>query len=103
MASKPRPIPEGYHTATPYLIVRGAAAALEFYTKASGATDVDAVVQRAVAAGAQVKRPVTDQFYGDRAGTVEDPFGHAWHIHTHTEDLTPEELAKRAKAARGGA
>ncbi|HEX7902220.1 MAG TPA: VOC family protein [Planctomycetota bacterium] len=58
--------------------------------------DVDAVFARAVAAGAKVLRPVADQFYGDRAGGLEDPFGHVWHVATHKEDLTPEEIAKRA-------
>jgi PhnB protein len=143
-----KPIPEGYHSLTPYLICDGAAKAIEFYKKAFGAKetlrmpspggkighaeikigdsmlmladehpemdargprtiggspaslvlyvkDVDAVYARAVAAGAKEKRPVADQFYGDRAGTVEDPFGHTWHIHTHTEDLTSEEIARR--------
>src|SRR4051812_20378147 len=128
-----RPIPEGYHTATPYLIVKGAAAAIDFYKKAFGATelmrladpggrvghaevkigdspimladefpemgsrspqtlggspvgialyveDADAVFNAAVAAGAKVKRPMADQFYGDRTGTVEDPFGHVWTV-----------------------
>ncbi len=61
--------------------------------------DVDALFARAVAAGATVLRPLADQFYGDRSGTVEDPFGHKWTLSTHTEDLTPEEMAARAKAA----
>jgi PhnB protein len=60
--------------------------------------DVDATVEKAVAAGAKLTRPVKDQFYGDRSGTLEDPFGHVWHVSTHIEDLTPEELAKRAAA-----
>ena len=63
--------------------------------------DVDRVVAQAVAAGAKITRPVKDQFYGDRNGTVEDPFGYAWTITTHKEDLTPEELGKRAAAAMG--
>ena len=58
--------------------------------------DVDATVARATAAGAKVTRPVADQFYGDRNGSIEDPFGHHWHVSTHKEDLTPEEIAKRA-------
>jgi PhnB protein len=143
-----KPIPEGYHTATPYLIVRGAERALEFYKKAFGATelmrfpapegkighaeikigdspimladefpdmgnrspqsfggtpvsimlyveDVDAVAKRAVAAGAKEQRPVKDQFYGDRSGTFEDPFGHVWNIATHKEDVSPEEMRRR--------
>ena len=61
--------------------------------------DVDAVAQRAIAAGAKVKRPVADQFYGDRLGTFEDPFGHTWHLSTHIEDVPPDELDRRAKAA----
>jgi PhnB protein len=59
--------------------------------------DVDATVMQAVAAGGKLKRPVQDQFYGDRTGTVEDPFGHVWHIATHKEDLSPEELVHRAE------
>jgi PhnB protein len=153
--SKVKPIPEGYHTATPYLIVKGAASAIEFYKKAFGATellrmvqadgrvghaeikigdspilladefpemgargpqslggspvsillyveDVDALFSRAVAAGAKVLRPVQDQFYGDRSGGVTDPFGHLWYIATHKEDVSPEELKKRAAAAGRG-
>lgn len=61
--------------------------------------DVDATVAQAVAAGGKLKRPVQDQFYGDRTGTVEDPFGHVWHIATHKEDLSPEELVRRAEEA----
>jgi len=148
---KARPIPEGCHTATPYLTVRGAADAIEFYQKAFGATevmrlgqpdgrighaeirigdslimlsdefpdygnlapqsiggspvtihlyveDVDALVRQAVAAGAQVLRPVQDQFYGDRAGRLRDPFGHSWFVATHIEDVPPEEITRRAKA-----
>jgi PhnB protein len=149
MAAKP--IPDGYHTVTPYLIIKGAARAIEFYKKAFGASermrmegpngtvghaeieiggsaimladefpdmgfrgpqslggagvslhlyvqDVDAVFNQAVAAGAKVLRPVQDQFYGDRTGTLEDPFGHVWSIATHKEDLSMEELRKRAEA-----
>ena len=61
--------------------------------------DADARVAQALAAGATLKRPVQDQFYGDRLGTVEDPFGHVWHIATHKEDLSPDELARRAEQA----
>ena len=64
--------------------------------------DVDAVVERAVSAGAKLVRPVKDQFYGDRTGGVEDPFGHAWYVATHVEDVPPEELKRRAAAAHGG-
>ena len=61
--------------------------------------DVDTTFSRAVAAGAKVQRPVADQFYGDRTGGVEDPFGHVWYIATHTEDVSPEEMRKRAAVA----
>jgi PhnB protein len=143
--------PAGYHTATPYLIIKGAAAAIEFYKKVFGATevmrmagpggaimhaeikvgdsiimlgeenpqwgataptslggspvglclyfpDVDARFSLAVASGASVKRPVQDQFYGDRSGTVIDPFGHVWTIATHIEDVPPEEMHRRFQA-----
>ncbi len=146
-----KPIPDGYHTVTPYLFIQGAAQALEFYQKAFGATermrlpdpsgrighaeiqigdsvimladefpemgvrspkayggspvnialyvaDVDALAERAVAAGAKVLRPVKDQFYGDRSGSFEDPFGHTWTLATHKEDVTPEEMQKRYEA-----
>jgi PhnB protein len=148
----PRPIPEGYHTITSYLIVTGAASAIEFYKHAFGAKevmriphpdgrighaelqvgdsrliladefpeigarspmslggtpvsillyveDVDAVTTRALAAGAKLLRPVRDQFYGDRTGTLSDPFGHQWTIATHKEDLSLEEIKRRAAAA----
>jgi len=143
-------IPEGYHTATPYLIIKGAAAALDFYKKAFGATelfrmaspdgkighaeirigdsnimladevsgmgylspqtlggspislmlyvpDVDKAFQQALAAGATTQRPVQDQFYGDRSGTLKDPFGHVWTISTHIEDIPPDEMRRRAE------
>jgi len=151
MSRSVKPIPDGYHTATPYLIVNAADAALEFYKNAFGATerlripapggkighaeitigdspimladehpeigarspqsfggspvsimlyveDVDAFVKRAVAAGAKVVRPVQDQFYGDRSGTLADPAGHVWHVATHTEDLSLEEIKQRGEA-----
>jgi PhnB protein len=147
-----QPVPEGYHSVTPYLAVDGAADAIAFYKKAFGATevmsmpgpggkvghaeieiggsrimladeypdmnfrspkayggspvglhlyvaDVDAVAQRAVAAGAKELRPVKDQFYGDRSGSIEDPFGHVWHIATRKEDLSEGELKRRAAQA----
>jgi PhnB protein len=147
-----KPIPNGYHTVTPYLIVKGAASAIDFYKKAFGATelfrmpdpsgrighaeikigdspimladehpemgvrgpqsfggsavsillyveDVDACFSQATAAGATVTRPLKDQFYGDRSATLTDPFGHVWHIATHKEDVTPEEMNKRFEAA----
>jgi PhnB protein len=146
-----KPIPDGYHSVTPYLIIKGAADALAFYTKAFGATevmrfpgpdnrighaeirvgdsvimmadehpdmgyrspkgyggtavsillyvpDVDTMFNRAVAAGARVLRPLQNQFYGDRSGTLEDPFGHVWTIATHKEDVSPEEMQRRAAA-----
>lgn len=154
MTSKVNYTPEGYYTVTPYLIIRDAAKALEFYKQAFGATelfrmegpggkighaeikignspimlsdempemgylspqslggtpvsimlyveDVDTVASQAVAAGAQVLKPVADQFYGDRSGSFADPFGHQWHIATHIEDVTPEEVSKRAAALYG--
>ena len=60
--------------------------------------DVDAVFERALKAGARAQRPVQNQFYGDRSGTLEDPFGHVWTIATHVEDVPPEELKRRAEA-----
>ena len=59
--------------------------------------NVDATVDRAVAAGAKLKRPVADQFYGDRTGGIEDPFGHQWYLATHVEDVSPEEMRKRSE------
>jgi PhnB protein len=150
MATKP--IPEGYHTLTPYLAVDDAAQAIEYYKKAFGAKerarmeapdgkiahaeieigdslvmlsdpfpqattrppkelggtsasvfmyveDVDAVVKRAVDEGATMTMEVADQFWGDRFGSIQDPFGHSWSIATHIEDLTPEEISERGKAA----
>ncbi len=152
MSRAVKPIPDGYHSITPYIIVHDAKRALEFYKQAFGAIetlrmdapggkighaeikignspvmladehpemgaksprtiggspvslmiyveDVDKVFARAVAAGAQVKRPVADQFYGDRSGGLEDPFGHNWWIATHKEDISHEEMQKRAAAA----
>ena len=64
--------------------------------------DVDATFQRALAAGAVAKRPVQDQFYGDRSGTLEDPFGHIWTVATHVEDVSPQEIEKRLAAIHGG-
>lgn len=140
-------IPAGYHSITPYLIIDGAAAALDFYKKAFGAketvrmphggriahaeivigdshvmladenpdigshapqpgtrtpvgimlyvNDVDAVFNRAVAAGAKVERALADQFYGDRTGGIIDPFGHRWYLGTHIEDVSPKEMKRR--------
>lgn len=145
------PIPDGYHSVTAYLIVKGAARAIEFYRQAFGATeimrlegpggtighaeisigdapvmladehpdmgalspetvggspvnlliytaDVDTMFQRALNAGAEQVRPVTDQFYGDRSGTIRDPFGHQWTIATHVEDVSQEEIRRRMEA-----
>jgi len=64
--------------------------------------DVDKVVAQAVAAGARLTRPVKDRFYGDRNGSVEDPFGYTWSVGTHKEDVPPEEIARRAAAEYGG-
>lgn len=145
-----QPIPPGYHSITPYLLVRNAAQAIEFYKKAFGAAelmrfpgpggkighaeirigdspvmladefpemgargpqslggagvnlliyvaDVDAIFAQAVSAGGTVTRPIKDQFYGDRSGTLTDPFGHVWTIATHKEDISMEEMQRRAK------
>ena len=150
-AKKVSAIPKGYHTATPYLIVRGAAKALDFYQRAFGAKGVasmsgpggsimhaefrvgdsmlmisdeniewgskspetlggsathvmlyvkkvDDFVARAVAAGATIEMPATDMFWGDRYAKIRDPFGHAWSVATHIEDVRPKELQKRADA-----
>ena len=64
--------------------------------------DVDAVFEAALAAGATSVQPVTDQFYGDRSGQFEDPFGHRWNVTTHVEDVPPDEMEKRMKEAMGG-
>jgi PhnB protein len=61
--------------------------------------DVDGTFERAVKAGAKAQRPVATQFYGDRSGTLEDPFGHCWTIATHVEDVAPEEMKRRVAAA----
>jgi PhnB protein len=74
--------------------VGGSPVGLLFYVP-----DVDAVFARAVAAGAKVTQAIEDKFYGDRAGSLTDPFGHNWHIATHVEDVSPEEMEKRAAAA----
>jgi PhnB protein len=64
--------------------------------------DVDATFNQAVQSGATVLQPVENKFYGDRSGQIEDPFGHRWSISTHVEDVSPEEMGKRAAAAGGG-
>jgi PhnB protein len=142
-----KPIPDGYTSVTPYLVLDDAAAAIDFYKKAFGAKelfrmpmgnrighaelqignarimladehpemqtysakhykgspvslmlyvdDVDALAEKAVAAGASIKRPVQNQFYGDRSGNFVDPFGLQWTIATHVEDVSSEEMKKR--------
>jgi len=149
--SKVKPIPDGYHSITPYLHVHGAARALDFYKQAFGANelfrlqgpdgnighaeitigdsivmladevpsmgihspyslkgtsvslmlyveDVDNIVERAVKAGATIRRPLENKFYGDRSATLADPFGHEWTISTHVEDVAPDELERRMAA-----
>ena len=76
--------------------IGGSPVAIQIYFQ-----DVDAVARQAVAAGAKVLRPVEDQFYGDRAGKLEDPFGHTWWIATRKEEVSPEEMKKRAAALFG--
>jgi PhnB protein len=156
MTTSINPIPEGHHTLTPHLVVKGAGEAIEFYKKAFGAEeltrmpgpdgktimhaalkigdsrlflvdefpqmgsvgplslggspvfihvfveDVDTVFNQAVSAGAEVRMPLVDAFWGDRYGQLVDPFGHKWSLATHKEDLTPEEISKRAEAAFSG-
>lgn len=149
MSAQVNPVPEGYPTVIPYLIVNNGQKAIEFYQHVFGATqkdrldmpdgkighaeltigdsmimladeapsyaayspetvggtpvsiavylpDVDAVIQRALDAGAILERPIENQFYGDRTGSIKDPFGHKWTVLTHIEDVTPEEMKRRA-------
>ena len=151
MPNNVKPIPEGHRTVAPYLAIKNAAGALEFYKNAFGAVesfkllvpdgrvghaeirlgdslimlsdefpefggkapeslggspvsihlyveDVDTFVKRAGAAGAREVKPVTNQFYGDRSGQLQDPYGHLWWVATHKEDVPPEELQKRVRA-----
>jgi uncharacterized glyoxalase superfamily protein PhnB len=150
MAKKAQPVPKGYHTVTPSLVVADAAKAIDFYKKALGAEElmrfpapdgrimhaeirigdstvmlgdemleqgvrgprslggtpvgffiygdnVDSAWKRAVDAGAREVMPLADQFWGDRTGCLEDPFGHRWWLAQHLRDLTPEELQKGAE------
>ena len=151
-----KPIPDGYPRVAPYLIVDGAAEAIDFYTSVLGATqrgdtmkapdgkvghaelaigdsvimladespdwgaagprtvggtpvtihvyveDVDDVFGKAIAAGATEVRAITNEFYGDRSGQFDDPWGHRWNVATHVEDVPSEEMAERAKAAMAG-
>ena len=146
------------NTITPYLIIKGAAQAIEYYKKVFGATeavrmngpdgkvghaelkignsrimladenprmgqghasastigtspvslyvylpDVDRVIRQAVVEGAKILKPVEDQFYGDRSGFIQDPFGHFWSVATHVEDVSPKELEERMKKLRPAA
>ena len=153
MPAKTNPVPQGYHHVTPYLIIKGAAAAIDFYKDVFGASeimrmpqpdgrighaemklgdsfimladeypemdivspatlgnstvgillyvdDVDATFNKAVSRGAKVNKPLADQFYGDRSGTVIDPFGHKWTIATHVEDVSPQEMERRMAALK---
>ena len=146
------PIPDGYSSVTPYLIVSGASKALDYYKMAFGAKElmrfdgpdgkiahaemqignarlmladespemghkspqslggsgmglmlyvdkVDATFERAIAGGAKLMKPVENQFYGDRSGSLTDPFGHVWTIATHVEDVSEEEMQRRMEAA----
>jgi PhnB protein len=152
MAGKVKPVPDGFHTATPYFIVKGAAKAIEFYKQAFGATelermempdgkiahaeikigdsiimlgdespqhgtrspqslggsscglylyveDVDKTFDRAITAGATSTMGVKDQFYGDRNGSLVDPFGHTWYVATRKENLSMDEIRQRVPAA----
>ncbi|OAM91279.1 VOC family protein [Termitidicoccus mucosus] len=154
MSKKVTPIPEGYHTVTPYLTLKNAAEGIAFYKQVFGAKellrfaakdgtvghaeiqvgdsrimlsdefsdygalgpktlggtpvslmvyveDADALFDRAVAAGAKVLMPMTDEFYGDRCGKVEDPFGHKWMLATHKEDVPAAELNARGEKLFG--
>ena len=151
MPSSVKPIPEGHRTVAPYLAIKNAAGALEFYKKAFGAVetykliipdgrvghaeirlgdslimlsdefpefggkapealggspvsihlyvdDVDAFFKRALAVGAHELKPIANQFYGDRSGQLQDPFGHLWWVATHREDVEPDEMQKRVRA-----
>ena len=148
-----KPIPEGYHNVTPYLFLKSAAKAIDFYKIVFAATEimrmpgpdgrimhaelrigdsivmladenprhgvmspqtvggfsvglhvyvenVDAVVQKAVENGAKLLRPIQNQVYGDRSGSLLDPSGHMWSVATHVEDVSPEEMRKRMASAR---
>jgi len=150
--SKVHYLPEGYNSVTPYLVIKGAAKAIEYYKNVFGATvvvrmdgpdgkvghaelqigdsrimladenpamgyrsaesigaspvslyvympDCDAIVEKAAKQGGKILKPVADQFYGDRSGFFQDPFGHLWGVATHKEDVSPEEMEERAKKA----
>ncbi len=97
--AKVKAIPTGYHAITPYLYAPthfgGSPVSLLLYV-----TDVDAMFKQALGAGATEVRPVADQFYGDRSGTLKDPFGHTWHLSTHKGDVSMEEMARRMAAMK---
>jgi PhnB protein len=148
MSAKVKPIPDGYRSVTPYLMVKGAAEAIDFYKRAFNARErmrvpgpggkimhaeieigdsvvmlaeefpdmgalgplsiggtpvgihlyvenVDAIFKQALSAGAREERPLQNQFYGDRSGSLIDPFGHKWNLATHVEEVSPEELQRR--------
>ena len=78
----------------PYLVTKGAAAAIDFYVD-----DADAVVERAIRHGAILLRPIKEEFYGSRTGMVADPFGYSWFIASKTEDVSPEEMQRRWSAS----
>ena len=84
---KVKPIPEGMTAVTPHLTCARAAEAIEFYKQAFGA----------VKAGAKVTMPISDQFWGDRYGAIEDPFGHKWSIGTHVRDVSQKEMVEAMK------
>jgi PhnB protein len=86
------PFPESSYTAPKQL--GGTSVGLLLYTE-----DVDVTVQKATDAGGTISMPVQDMFWGDRFGQVTDPFGHVWQVATHVEDVPPEEMEERAKAA----
>src|SRR5918997_380465 len=127
-----KPIPEGYHSLTPNLTVANGLEALTFYEQAFGAEvirklvmggklmhselrigdsifsvsdpfeDFAALYARAIAAGASELNRPADQFHGDRAGSLKDPFGHRWMLATHTEDMSEEEMQRRTEEAMAG-
>ena len=98
-----KPIPEGYHTVTPLLSVKGAARLIYFFKKAFGATyyvyvqDADATYRAALSAGGESLEAPTDQFWGDRVATIKDFAGNKWMIATHVEDVSADELERRAR------
>jgi PhnB protein len=148
MSAKVKPIPDGYRSVTPYLMVKGAAEAIDFYKRAFNARErmrvpgpggkimhaeieigdsvvmlaeefpdmgalgplsiggtpvgihlyvenVDAIFKQALSAGAREERPLQNQFYGDRSGSLIDPFGHKWNLATHVEEVSPDEMQRR--------